>query len=749
MTTPNTKINKKLNGIELTFERKPSKQVLEKLRRKGFRWSPKHRHWYKSRSTLLKGLECTPKEYESTTLGKLVDVYQKISDMILETIDSKKDLSWRKPWNSINTYGFAATNFISKKPYRGINSILLNFIIPELRKQKWDIPYFMTFNQIEKRGGTLRKGAKAYVVTYFQMIYKVGDHKITEQQYWDFFVKCAEDKNPVYKGLDVCKNLVDIPVLRYYNVYNADDIEGIDWKLKPVEEKTDFDKIESAEGIIEYYPEPKPKFINVDPAAAFYRSLNDSLNMPPKEAFETEQNYYCTFFHELIHSTGSKRRLNRKLGNKFGNKDYSFEELIAELGASYLCGESGILFFTLNNSAAYIKGWKKRLREFIQEDNKFFLKATSKAQEAADFMLQRDSKGVPKYLRKQAIQLKLSLARLGEKTDELKIIRQFKNLPEKTRTKRQLESLLDQIHSGKQSQHSELIREIENRLVKMQSAINGSGATRIKIEPDERLIQRCNQVIENPEPLKSRNSKSATTKPKTPKSKTPKLQTPVLNGIPLSDEFTSDPKPVKKSGESGESGKSVVSVDEIMSMEFETLAFTGKWKNFLQNPAKNMRLAIWGKPKNGKSVLATKLARYLSNFGNVLYNFADQGINASTKEILRISGLATRSNVDITDTRSLNDLENEVAAGQYQFVVIDMVNTYIHRHKIKPHNFEDRFLKKYPDTSFILIFETIKTGNFKGDQGWTHIVDGLVEVEEFLAKSSGRYGNGEFVVWGK
>lgn len=193
--------------------------------------------------------------------------------------------------------------------------------------------------------------------------------------------------------------------------------------------------------------------------------------------------------------------------------------------------------------------------------------------------------------------------------------------------------------------------------------------------------------------------------------------------------------------------KGVLSSQDIMQMSFESLEFQGEWKDFMQEPAKNMRLAVWGKPKNGKTAGATKLAAMLTQYGNVLYNFADQGVNKSTKDLWALSGLDQKPNAFLTDTRDIKELDKLCASGNYDFVFIDMINTYIDRTGIKHHEFEDQFLKKYPNISFIIIFEVTKSGNFKGDQAWTHLPDALITVENFVMHNQGRYGVGEYVVW--
>lgn len=207
------------------------------------------------------------------------------------------------------------------------------------------------------------------------------------------------------------------------------------------------------------------------------------------------------------------------------------------------------------------------------------------------------------------------------------------------------------------------------------------------------------------------------------------------------------PKQVEQKAEVSKKIKGVLSSNDIMNMKFDTLHFDGEWDAFMQDPAKNMKIAIWGKPKNGKTAGATKLANYLTKFGNVLYNFADQGVNKSTKDLWIMSGLSEQPNAHLTETRELSELDRLCATGDYDFVFIDMINTFIHRTGIKYFEFEEQFLKKYPKISFILIFEVTKSGDFKGDQGWTHLPDALVTVENFVMENTGRYGVGHYIVW--
>lgn len=187
--------------------------------------------------------------------------------------------------------------------------------------------------------------------------------------------------------------------------------------------------------------------------------------------------------------------------------------------------------------------------------------------------------------------------------------------------------------------------------------------------------------------------------------------------------------------------------NKLMNMQFDSLTMDEGWENFMQNPAKNLKMAIWGAPKNGKTAGSLQLANYLSKFGKVLYNFADQGFNKSTQDLWQMSGLANNAKAEPSDVQTLADLEKEIATGKYTFVFIDMISDYINKEGIKPYEFKERFMKKYPKVSFVLVFEVTKGGNFKGDQGWTHIVDAIVTVEDFLMENRGRYGVGSHIVW--
>jgi|GEM_PF-4428096 len=220
----------------------------------------------------------------------------------------------------------------------------------------------------------------------------------------------------------------------------------------------------------------------------------------------------------------------------------------------------------------------------------------------------------------------------------------------------------------------------------------------------------------------------------------------VQPALPRHDQVTPQKKTVSASNGKKRS-RNVISSNDLMNMHFESLPFTGKWAELMQDPAKNMKLGIMGKPKNGKTSGTATFANYLTDFGTVLYNFVDQGFNKSTKDIWKLAGLDQNPRAFPTDIDNLKELDEAISSGDFDIVVIDMINDYIDKEGIKPQEFKDRFIKKYPEISFILVFEVTKTGDFKGDQKWMHVVDAIVNVRDFVMYNRGRYGMGHLVVW--
>ena len=175
--------------------------------------------------------------------------------------------------------------------------------------------------------------------------------------------------------------------LRYYTVFNLEQTEG----LKALLDLPPAFPIESAESIVRGMPNP-PAF-EQDFRAAYIPS-RDTITMPSRTAFDSQEEFYSTLFHELTHATGHAKSLAREgfdIPQQFGSESYSKEELIAEMGAAMLCGVSGIAQSTLANSAAYLQSWIAKLKA----DSKLVITAASAAQKAADYIRGESRKDSP------------------------------------------------------------------------------------------------------------------------------------------------------------------------------------------------------------------------------------------------------------------------------------------------------------------------------------------------------------------
>lgn len=299
-------------------------------------------------------------------------IYDMITGKVLETM--KKDgLFWRNKWDSGKVP--EARNYPTERGYRGANWVMLTLMANA--NFGYSSPFFMTFNAIKKEGGTLRKKSSGWPVVYYNRVYWLNGKKITEEQFKALPKEVQDDD-------------VDIrPFLQYYTVFNGQDIEGIELPetkyMQRIKSRTEFERLETAEEIVNNMPN-RPD-IDHGNRTAHYIPERDKIDMPDKRAFDNAQDYYSVLFHELIHSTAHKSRINRFIGGDQDSKEYMFEELVAELGASYLCAQAGILYHTLNDSANYVKHYSTMLEKILTDDNKFFLRAAAAAQKAADYVL--------------------------------------------------------------------------------------------------------------------------------------------------------------------------------------------------------------------------------------------------------------------------------------------------------------------------------------------------------------------------
>lgn len=275
-----------------------------------------------------------------------LNVYEMVTERIIKQLE-QGTIPWQKPWTGVRSGAF---NRVSKKPYSLINQAILE-----------KPGEYATFKQWKDLGGHIKKGAKAEMVVFWKII-------------------DVEEKND--KGEIEKKKL---PLLRYYNVFHISQVEGVE----PLKEKlnTEVEPIEEADRIIKDYVDREHiTFKECISDKAFYRPMTDTVVVPLKEQFKNTNSFYQVAFHEITHSTGAQKRLDRDIKElaPFGSEIYSKEELVAELGSAFLINHLGIeTEGTFQNSASYIESWLQVLRN----DNKFVVSASSKAEKAVNYIL--------------------------------------------------------------------------------------------------------------------------------------------------------------------------------------------------------------------------------------------------------------------------------------------------------------------------------------------------------------------------
>lgn len=292
------------------------------------------------------------------------DPYQAVTDLILEHLE-RGTVPWRCPWQ--REVGIPR-NFHSGKTYNGINVLLLGI-------RHRPSPWWLTYRQALERGGHVRKGEKgAFVVKYGQI----------------------KPKNPTAGSAPSGIGSQDNDsrrsrmFLREYTVFNASQIDGIEFPAQPVPQKLQpSHRIEAAERLVQAMP-TSPVIKEGATTQACYRPSTDMVFMPALESFECAESFYLTLYHELTHATGHPSRLNRESLIKhdgFGGKVYSQEELVAEMGSAFLGMEVDIIRDQHEQSAAYLQSWLEVLR--AKEHKRWIINAAAQATKAVDFILDR------------------------------------------------------------------------------------------------------------------------------------------------------------------------------------------------------------------------------------------------------------------------------------------------------------------------------------------------------------------------
>lgn len=278
------------------------------------------------------------------------DTYQEVTDRVIAAIESG-DLPWRNGWDGQGALRQPLR--ANGVPYRGVNVLLLWM---SAAAQGFAGQHWVTFKQAQACGAQVRKGEKATRIVFFKQLEVEGEG-----------------------GEDDTRR---IPMLRSYNVFNSDQVDGLPESIATAP-LVDHGAMRDAER--EAALRSCGAVINEGGTRAFYRLRTDEVTMPDFERFSDGQAWLATLAHELCHWTGHKSRLDRDMEGQgeFGSPSYAREELVAELGAAFIGARLGIVGDHIESHAAYLQSWLKALKN----DKRCIFRAASAAQAAADFVL--------------------------------------------------------------------------------------------------------------------------------------------------------------------------------------------------------------------------------------------------------------------------------------------------------------------------------------------------------------------------
>ncbi len=288
------------------------------------------------------------------------DVYARVTEQIVTAIE-KGVGNWRMPWHTSGRFAASPINASSKKAYRGINTLCL---WAAAEAKGYDSGEWATYAQWQERSAQVRKGEKSTTVVF-----------------WKFANERAEDQDGEEDSSGSRSRLM---FTRGYSVFNAAQVDGYKAKTEPV--VSTIERIEHADAWF--------RAIGADLRhggnSAHYALGSDHIQMPQFGAFTDAVSYYSTLAHEHTHWTSKTGRCDRQLGKRFGDNAYAAEELVAELGAAFVCAHLGLTAQPREDHAQYIQSWLRVLKA----DSRAIFTAASKAQQAADYLTARAEKAI-------------------------------------------------------------------------------------------------------------------------------------------------------------------------------------------------------------------------------------------------------------------------------------------------------------------------------------------------------------------
>ena len=287
------------------------------------------------------------------------DLYADITNKIVAAIEAGA-ATYTLPWQRV---AGRPKNFASNRSYRGINTLLLWLTQND---QGFATPYWATFKQWLELGHPVRKGEKSTTVVFWKPLSQPGENSSEASEVGE----TGDNRRPI--------------MARAYHVFNATQVE--DFELPNIMPLSDAERDARAEAFFNRLPIK----VRHEGSSAFYRPGTDSVHLPEFGLFKEANGYYATRGHESVHATGAKHRLDRDLSGRFGSDAYAVEELVAELGAAFLCADLGSSPEPRLDHAGYIESWLKVLKG----DTRAIFTAAGKAQAAVDW-LQGQNEGVP------------------------------------------------------------------------------------------------------------------------------------------------------------------------------------------------------------------------------------------------------------------------------------------------------------------------------------------------------------------
>jgi antirestriction protein ArdC len=290
-------------------------------------------------------------------MNSKLDLYQAVTDNVIKLM-TEHGANWTNPFNRKGA-GYQAVNAVTGEAYKGVNQLLLG-VTP------YPLALWAGFGQWQAKGCTVKKGEKATIGLYFNVIQKTKTDTAGETK------------------------TTSIPLLKYFNVFNIDQVEGAfaEELRARVNDTAGANTVAALDNAEAFFNAQGATVTHSNTPRACYNLVSDNIHMPNKALFEDTKHstatecYYSTLAHEFIHWTGAPARLKRDHSGRFGSQAYAFEELVAELGAAFLCAELGISTTTRADHAEYLNNWL----QVLKNDNKAIIKAATLSKAACLYL---------------------------------------------------------------------------------------------------------------------------------------------------------------------------------------------------------------------------------------------------------------------------------------------------------------------------------------------------------------------------